>query len=148
MLHGKHIILGITGGIAAYKSAELTRLLKKRGARVTVVMTDGAKEFITSLTFASLTGEPVYDNLWENKSGTGSNIAHINLTRDADALIIAPCTANVMSKIAHGVADDRRQENYLRLRLGGYALAWTDLLFGERPADYCRHDWRQGRLCL
>ena len=106
MLHGKHIILGITGGIAAYKSAELTRLLKKRGARVTVVMTDGAKEFITSLTFASLTGEPVYDNLWENKSGTGSNIAHINLTRDADALIIAPCTANVMSKIAHGVADD------------------------------------------
>ena len=54
MLHGKHIILGITGGIAAYKSAELTRLLKKRGARVTVVMTDGAKEFITPLTFASL----------------------------------------------------------------------------------------------
>ena len=106
MLHAKHIIVGITGGIAAYKSAEFVRLLKKRGARVSVVMTEGAKKFITPLTFASLTGEAVYDDLWENKSGTGSNIAHINLTRDADALIIAPCTANVMSKIAHGVADD------------------------------------------
>lgn len=106
MFNGKHIILGITGGIAAYKSAELARLLKKNGARVTAVMTDGAKKFITPLTFASLTGEAVYDELWQNHAGVGSNIAHINLTRDADALIIAPCTANVISKIAHGVADD------------------------------------------
>ena len=106
MLTNKHIILGITGGIAAYKSAELARLLKKQGARVSVVMTEGAKEFITPLTFASLTGEAVYDDLWQNRHGTGSNIAHINLTREADAILIAPCTANVMSKIAHGVADD------------------------------------------
>lgn len=106
MLKNKHIILGITGGIAAYKSAELARLLKRQGARVSVVMTEGAKEFITPLTFASLTGEAVYDDLWQNRNGTGSNIAHINLTREADAILIAPCTANVMSKIAHGVADD------------------------------------------
>ena len=106
MLKNKHIILGITGGIAAYKSAELARLLKKQGMRVSVVMTEGAKKFITPLTFSSLTGETVYDDLWHNRSGTGSNIAHINLTREADAFLIAPCTANVMSKIAHGVADD------------------------------------------
>lgn len=102
----KHIVLGISGGIAAYKSAELVRLLRKQGMRVSVVMTDGAKEFITPLTLATLSGEPVYDSLWDNRSGADSNIAHINLTREADAMLIAPCTANVMAKIASGVADD------------------------------------------
>ena len=106
MLNGKHIILGITGGIAVYKSAELVRLLKKQGARVSVVMTEGAKEFVTPLTFATLSGEPVYDSLWLNRAGAGSNITHINLSREADAMLIAPCTANVMAKIAHGVSDD------------------------------------------
>lgn len=102
----KHILLGISGGIAAYKSAELVRLLRKQGLRVSVVMTDGAKEFITPLTLATLSGEPVYDSLWDNRSGTDSNIAHINLSREADAMLIAPCTANVMAKIAHGISDD------------------------------------------
>lgn len=102
----KHILLGISGGIAAYKSAELVRLLRKQGMRVSVVMTDGAKEFITPLTLATLSGEPVYDSLWDNRSGTDSNIAHINLTREADAMLIAPCTANVMAKIASGISDD------------------------------------------
>lgn len=102
----KHIVLGISGGIAAYKSAELVRLLRKQGMRVSVVMTDGAKEFITPLTLATLSGEPVYDSLWDNRSGTDSNIAHINLTREADAMLIAPCTANVMAKIASGISDD------------------------------------------
>ena len=106
MLNGKHIILGITGGIAVYKSAELVRLLKKQGVRVSVVMTDGAKEFVTPLTFATLSGEPVYDSLWFNRAGADSNIAHINLSREADAMLIAPCTANVMAKIAHGLSDD------------------------------------------
>ncbi|TDR30513.1 bifunctional phosphopantothenoylcysteine decarboxylase/phosphopantothenate--cysteine ligase CoaBC [Hydromonas duriensis] len=106
MLQGKHIVLGITGGIAAYKSAQLTRLLKKRGARVSVVMTESAKQFITPLTFASLTGDAVYDDLWQNRSSADSNITHINLTREADAMLIAPCTANTMAKIAHGMADD------------------------------------------
>ena len=102
----KHILLGISGGIAAYKSAELVRLLRKQGLRVSVVMTEGAKEFITPLTLATLSGEPVYDSLWDNRSGTDSNIAHINQTREADAMLIAPCTANVMAKIAHGISDD------------------------------------------
>lgn len=106
MLNGKHIILGITGGIAVYKSADLVRLLKKQGARVSVVMTEGAKEFVTPLTFATLSGEPVYDSLWLNRVGADSNIAHINLSREADAMLIAPCTANVMAKIAHGMSDD------------------------------------------
>lgn len=102
----KHILLGISGGIAAYKSAELVRLLRKQGLRVSVVMTDGAKEFITPLTLSTLSGEPVYDSQWDNRSGTDSNIAHINLSREADAMLIAPCTANAMAKIAHGISDD------------------------------------------
>ena len=106
MLNGKHIILGITGGIAVYKSAELLRLLIKQGGRVSVVMTEGAKEFVTPLTFATLSGEPVFEDLWQNRAGAGSNIAHINLSREADAMLIAPCTANMMAKIAHGISDD------------------------------------------
>ena len=102
----KHILLGISGGIAAYKSAELVRLLRKQGLRVSVVMTEGAKEFITPLPLATLSGEPVSDSLWDNRNGTDSNIAHINLSREADAMLIAPCTANVMAKIAHGISDD------------------------------------------
>ena len=68
MLKNKHILLGVTGGIAAYKSAELARHLVKRGAKVTVVMTEGAKEFITPLTFSTLTNQPVYDDLWASRS--------------------------------------------------------------------------------
>ena len=102
----KHILLGISGGIAASNSAELVRLLRKQGLRVSVVMTEGAKEFITPLTLATLSGEPVSDSLWDNRNGTDSNIAHINLSREADAMLIAPCTANVMAKIAHGISDD------------------------------------------
>ena len=106
MLKNKHILLGVTGGIAAYKSAELARHLVKRGAKVTVVMTEGAKEFITPLTFSTLTNQPVYDDLWASRSADSSSIAHINLSREADAMIIAPCTANVAAKIANGLADD------------------------------------------
>lgn len=106
MLKNKHIILGVTGGIAAYKSAEIARLLIKKQARVTVVMTDAAKEFITPLTMSTLTGEKTFDALWSNHQSTTSNITHINLTREADAMLIAPCTANVVAKIANGLAND------------------------------------------
>ena len=123
MLNGKHIILGITGGIAVYKSAELVRLLKKQGARVFVVMTEGAKEFVTPLTFTTLSGEPVYDSLWLNRAGADSNIAHINLSREADAMLIAPCTANVMAKIAHGVSDDLLSNLVLARERGACPLA-------------------------
>ena len=123
MLNGKHIILGITGGIAVYKSAELVRLLKKQGARVSVVMTEGAKEFVTPLIFTTLSGEPVYDSLWLNRAGTDSNIAHINLSREADAMLIAPCTANVMAKIAHGMSDDLLSNLVLARERGACPLA-------------------------
>ena len=123
MLNGKHIILGITGGIAVYKSAELVRLLKKQGARVFVVMTEGAKEFVTPLTFTTLSGEPVYDSLWLNRAGADSNIAHINLSREADAMLIAPCTANVMAKIAHGMSDDLLSNLVLARERGACPLA-------------------------
>ena len=123
MLNGKHIILGITGGIAVYKSAELVRLLKKQGARVSVVMTEGAKEFVTPLTFTTLSGEPVYDSLWLNRAGVDSNIAHINLSREADAMLIAPCTANVMAKIAHGMSDDLLSNLVLARERGACPLA-------------------------
>ena len=123
MLNGKHIILGITGGIAVYKSAELVRLLKKQGARVFVVMTEGAKEFVTPLTFTTLSGEPVYDSLWLNRAGVDSNIAHINLSREADAMLIAPCTAKVMAKNAHGMSDDLLSNLVLARERGACPLA-------------------------
>lgn len=123
MLNGKHIILGITGGIAVYKSAELVRLLKKQGARVSVIMTEGAKEFVTPLTFTTLSGEPVHDSLWLNRAGVDSNIAHINLSREADAMLIAPCTANVMAKIAHGMSDDLLSNLVLARERGACPLA-------------------------
>lgn len=103
-LSGKKIVLGLTGGIACYKSAELARALIRSGASVQVVMTDAATRFITPLTMQALTGNPVHVDQWDASSG--NMIAHIDLTRDADALVIAPCTANFMAKLANGIADD------------------------------------------
>lgn len=104
MLKGKKIVLGVTGGIAAYKSAELTRLFVKSGADVTVIMTKNATEFITPLTFGTLSGNPVYTGVF---SLTGEwEIGHISLAEDADILVIAPATANIIGKIASGIADD------------------------------------------
>lgn len=100
----KHILLGITGGIAAYKSCELVRLLKKQGHSVSVVMTDSATEFVSPLTFQALTGNPVLSNTYSGASNNG--MAHINLTREADAFLIAPATANTIAKIANGLADN------------------------------------------
>ena len=103
-LNGKHIILGITGGIAAYKSAELTRRLRDAGAIVRVVMTHGATEFVTSLTFQALSGNPVHTELLDEKTEAG--MGHIELARWADAILIAPASANCMAKLAQGRADD------------------------------------------
>src|SRR3990172_10368648 len=101
-LAGKEVLLGITGGIAAYKSAELVRLLREKGAGVTAVMTDAAREFVTPLTFSALTGRPVAAGLF----GDAGPIAHIELTARADAFVVAPATANVIGKMAAGLADD------------------------------------------
>jgi phosphopantothenoylcysteine decarboxylase/phosphopantothenate--cysteine ligase len=98
----KKVLLAITGGIAAYKAAELTRLLKKQGYSVQVVMSTSATQFITPLTFEALSGLPVYT---QNNTEL-SSMTHIELTRQADVLLIAPATANCLAKITHGIADD------------------------------------------
>ena len=103
-LNGKHIILGITGGIAAYKSAELTRRLRDAGAQVRVVMTRGATEFVTPLTFQALSGNPVHTDLLDEKAEAG--MGHIELARWADAILIAPASANTIARLAQGRADD------------------------------------------
>ena len=104
MLKGKEIIVGITGGIAAYKTAELVRELTKKGANVHVVMTKHAMEFVTPLTFQTISGNPVIHEMFE--LFTGSKIGHIALSDIADQMVIAPATANIIGKIANGVADD------------------------------------------
>ncbi|MBN2247328.1 MAG: bifunctional phosphopantothenoylcysteine decarboxylase/phosphopantothenate--cysteine ligase CoaBC [Coriobacteriia bacterium] len=98
------VLVGVTGGIAAYKSCELVRALIKRGYRVKVVMTEAATEFVTPLTFRTLTNEPVAVSLWEDDPS--APVHHISLADEADVCVIAPCTANVIAKIAHGRADD------------------------------------------
>jgi phosphopantothenoylcysteine decarboxylase / phosphopantothenate---cysteine ligase len=99
-----HIVLGITGGIAAYKAAELVRLLTKAGHEVRVVMTAAAKHFVGTATFQAVSGNPVIDDAWDTAFSSG--MPHIDLTRWADVIIVAPASADVMAKFAHGLADD------------------------------------------
>jgi len=103
-LQQKRIVLGITGGIAAYKSAELVRRLREQGADVRVVMSESATRFITPLTLQALSGHPVHVDLFDAETQTG--MGHIELARWADLLLIAPATANCIAKLAHGLADD------------------------------------------
>lgn len=103
-LGGKHIVLGLSGGIACYKAAELCRALIKAGATVQVVMTEAAEQFITAVTLQALSGRPVYTSQWDAREA--NNMAHINLSREADAIVIAPCSADFMAKLLHGRADD------------------------------------------
>src|SRR5438552_8770381 len=103
------IALGVAGGIAAYKSAELLRVLQDRGLEVQVVMTRAAREFVTPLTFAALSGRKVITEMYDAAAGDPnleSAIEHIVVAEANDILVIAPATANVMAKMAHGIADD------------------------------------------
>jgi phosphopantothenoylcysteine decarboxylase / phosphopantothenate---cysteine ligase len=100
----KRIVLGITGGIAAYKAAELLRLLMKRGIAVQVVMTEAATHFITPTTMQGLSGKPVFTDQWD--ASVPNSMAHINLSRAADAIVIAPASADFIAKLAHGLAND------------------------------------------
>lgn len=100
----RHIVLGVTGSIAAYKSAELVRLFKQKGWDVTVVMTKAAAEFVGKLTFATLSQNKVYVDMFDIDDDWMPD--HISLSRRGDVLLVAPCTANVLAKIAHGIADD------------------------------------------
>ena len=103
-LGGKHIILGLSGGIACYKAAELCRAIIKAGATVQVVMTEAAEQFITPVTMQALSGRPVFTSQWDSRED--NNMAHINLSRQADAILIAPCSADFVAKLLHGRADD------------------------------------------
>ena len=111
MTINKHILLGVSGGIAAYKSAELVRLLRKQGNEVRVVMTRSAMQFISPLTFQALSGNPVHSELLD--ADAENAMGHISLARWADLLIIAPATANLIAKLSHGLADDLLSTLYL-----------------------------------
>jgi len=103
-LRGKHIVLGLTGGIACYKSAELVRLLTKAGATVQVAMTEAATHFITPVTMQALSGRPVFLSQWDAR--IDNNMAHIDLSREADAILIAPASTDFLAKVANGLCDD------------------------------------------
>jgi phosphopantothenoylcysteine decarboxylase / phosphopantothenate---cysteine ligase len=104
-LSGKHLVVGVTGGIAAYKTCELVRRLQDAGATVQVVMTDGAQQFVTATTMQALSGRPVATSQWDAASAD-NGMPHIALTRAADAIVVAPATAHFMARVAHGMADD------------------------------------------
>ncbi|ACK54014.1 MAG TPA: bifunctional phosphopantothenoylcysteine decarboxylase/phosphopantothenate--cysteine ligase CoaBC [Thauera aminoaromatica] len=104
MLSNRKIVLGVGGGIAAYKSAELVRLLGKAGAEVHVVLSEGGARFVTPVTYQALSGNPVWSDLWDARMP--NHMAHIDLGRDADAILVAPATADFLARLAHGHADD------------------------------------------
>lgn len=103
-LSEKHLVVGLTGGIACYKMAEFVRRAQDEGATIDVVMTDAATKFITPVTMQALSGRPVWSSAWDNRAD--NNMAHINLTRRADAVLVAPATANFMARLVAGLADD------------------------------------------
>ena len=103
-LQGKHLVLGLTGGIACYKAAELCRALVKAGATVQVVMTEAAEQFITAVTMQALSNRPVYGSQWDAREP--NNMPHINLSRQADAILISPASADFMAKLVQGRADE------------------------------------------
>jgi len=120
MLEHKNILLIISGGIAAYKSLELIRLMRKNGAQVRCILTDGGAQFVTPLSVASLSENPVYTDLWSLKDET--EMGHIRLSRESDLIVIAPASADLLAKMAHGHADD---------------LATTALLASDKPIMIC-----------
>ena len=103
-MQGKRILLGVTGGIAAYKSAELVRRLIEHRAQVQVVMTSAAREFVTPTTFQALSGRPVRTDLWD--AAAEAAMGHIELARWAELVLVAPASADFLARLAHGLADD------------------------------------------
>ena len=132
MLKGKHIILGITGGIAAYKCATLTRLLVKAGAEVQVIMTPNAKQFIQPLTLSTLSGKPVISEFFT--ANTGQWNSHVDLGLWADALVIAPATASTIGKMANGVADNMLVTTYLSAKAPVFVAPSMDLDMMRHPS--------------
>ncbi len=131
MLKGKHIVVGITGGIAAYKSAMLVRLLVKAGAEVQVIMTPNAKEFITPVTLSTLSGKPVISEFFT--ANTGQWNSHVDLGLWADAFVVAPATASTIGKMASGVADNMLVTSYLSTRAQVFIAPAMDLDMMAHP---------------
>ena len=131
-LKDKHILLGVTGSIAAYKSAFLTRLLVKEGAKVKVVMTDAGKSFIPPVTLATLSKHPVNSDFFNPNDGSWHN--HVELGLWADAFIIAPASANTISKMANGACDNLLTATYLSARCPVFFAPAMDLDMYQHPA--------------
>ncbi len=138
-LHGKHIVLGITGSIAAYKAAVLTRLLVKKGAEVQIVITHAGKEFITPVTLSALSGKPVISEFFASADGTWHS--HVDLGLWADAMIVAPATASTIGKMANGIADNMLITTYLSMKAPVFVAPAMDL-------DMYRHPVTQRNLQL
>lgn len=132
MLKGKHIIVGITGGIAAYKTAILVRLLVKAGAEVQVVMTPNAREFITPVTLSTLSGKPVISEFFT--ANTGEWHSHVDLGLWADVMVIAPATASTIGKMANGVADNMLVTTYLSAKAPVFVAPAMDLDMMRHPS--------------
>ncbi len=131
MLKGKKIVLGITGSIAAYKACQIIRLLVKAGAEVQVVITPAGKEFITPITLSALTQKPVISEFFAQRDGTWHS--HVALGLWADAMLIAPCTASTLGKIAHGVADNMLITTYLSMKAPVFIAPAMDLDMYAHP---------------
>ncbi len=131
ILNGKHIVLGVTGSIAAYKAAFLVRLLIKRGAEVQVVMTPAGKEFITPLTLSTLTRKPVVSEFFDRRDGSWNS--HVDLGQWADAMLIAPCTAATLGKMANGVADNMLITTYYSMKAPVFIAPAMDLDMYRHP---------------
>ena len=131
ILKGKHIVLGITGSIAAYKAAVLARLLIKEGAEVQVVITPSGKEFITPLTLSTLTRKPVISDFFNNRDGSWNS--HVELGQWADAMLIAPCTASTLGKMASGVADNMLITTYFSMKAPVFIAPAMDLDMYSHP---------------
>ena len=132
MLKGKHIILGITGGIAAYKSVSLLRLFVKAGAEVQVVITPSGKEFITPVTLSALSGKPVISDFFTANTGVWNS--HVDLGLWADAMVIAPATASSIAKMANGVADNMLITTYLSAKAPVFIAPAMDLDMFAHPS--------------
>lgn len=131
-LSGKHIVLGITGSIAAYKSCLIIRALVKRGAEVQVVITPAGKEFITAITLSALSRHPVISDFFSQRDGTWHS--HVDLGLWADAMLIAPCTASSLGKMAHGVADNMLVTTYLSMKAPVFIAPAMDLDMYQHPS--------------
>ena len=132
MLKGKHILIGVTGGIAAYKTATIIRLLVKDGAEVKVLMTDHAKEFITPLTLATLSKNPVLTEFFNPENGDWNS--HVDLGLWADLYLIAPATANSIAKMANGIADNLLLTTYLSARCPVFVAPSMDMDMLHHPS--------------